>query len=255
MNKKSISKYYISKKSKILDNFDKKINIFRKVLLKQLGTPKIEEILDEIKVKYKTLIPEIIHIESQKNFILKQYKDISIALAFVKVMKQHKYSKEEIAVFIYEIQKEMYNYAIKGKVNLIRVLFNILQTFPFNRIYKKIIKKYEKSTQKREKTSNIQIRYVEGDGKNFDYGIDILSCPVCDLWRKYDVIEILPYVCLFDFFKSAMTNSGLIRTMTLAEGGKKCDNRFKGGRKPQNKQKTQFITRDSLKKRNKKTYY
>ncbi len=246
MSRKSIKKYYISKKSKILINFDKKIEIFRKVLLQQLGTPKTEEILREVKDVYETLIPEIIHIESEKNFILRDFKDIAIALAFVKVMKRVKYSKEEIAVFIYELQKEMYNSAINGKMNLMRILFNALHIFPLNRIYKKIIKKYEKSAQKREKTSNIQIRYVEGDRENFDYGIDILSCPICELWRKHDEIEILPYVCLFDFFKSIMTNSGLIRTMTLAEGKEKCDNRFKRGRKPQNKQKTQFITKKSL---------
>jgi len=248
LSKKSIKKYYISEKSKILSNFDKRIKIFRKVLLTQLGTPKTEMILRKVKDEYKTLIPEIIHIEYEKNFLLKEYKNISIALAFVKVMKRYKYSKEEIAVFIYEVQKEMYNSAIKRKINLMRILFNTLHSFPINIIYRKIIKIYEKRAQKRKKTWNIQIHYVEGDGKDFDYGIDILSCPICDLWQKHDAIEILPYICLFDFFKSAMTNSGLIRTMTLSEGRKKCDNRFKRGRKPQNKQKTQFIIRKSLSK-------
>jgi len=248
LGKKSVRKYYISEKSKILSNFDKKIKIFSKVLLVQLGTPKTEMILKKVKEEYKTLIPEIIHIESEKNFILREFKDIAIALAFAKVMKRYKYSKEEIAVFIYELQKEMYNSAINEKINVMRLLFNALHVFPLNRIYKKIVKKYEEGTQKKEQTSNIQIHYVEGDGKNYDYGIDILSCPICDLWRKHDAIEILPYICLFDFFKSAMTNSGLIRTMTLAEGREKCDNRFKRGQKPQNKQKTQFIVRKSLSK-------
>ena len=246
MNKKSIKKYYISKKSKILDNFDKKINIFRTVLLQQLGTPKTEEMLDEIKDEYKMLIPEIIYIESQNSFILRDYKDISIALAFAKVMKKHKYSKEEIAVFIYEIQKEMFNSTINDKMKLIQILFDILHIFPFNKLYKVIVKKFEKRTQQRDNALDLQIHYVDGDGKNFDYGIDIISCPICNIWRKHNLIEILPYVCLSDFFKSAITNSGLIRTMTLAEGREKCDNRFKRGRKPQNRQKTQFITRKSI---------
>jgi len=246
LNKKSIKKYYISKKTKILDNFDKQINTFRKVLLEQLGAPKTEEILNEIKVEYKNLIPEIIHIESNNSFILREYKDISIALAFAKVMKKCKYSKEEIAAFIYEIQKEVFNSTTNGKTKFIQILFNMLHIFPFNKIYKIIVKKYEKRTQKGDKALNIQIHYVEGDRENFDYGVDILSCPICDIWRKHDVIDILPYVCLSDFFKSLMSNSGLIRTMTLSEGREKCDNRFKRGRKPQNKQKTQFITRKSI---------
>jgi len=245
---KSVKRYYISKKSKILSNFDKKIGIFRKVLLQQLGIPKTEMILKEIKVEYINLIPEIIHIESKKNFLLREFKNISIALAFSKVMKQFSYSKEEIAVLIYEIQKEMYNSAITGKINIMRIVFNSLNSFPLNLIYKNIIKIYGKAAEKREKMSNMQIHYIKGDGKNFDYGVDILSCPIYDMWQKHDVIDILPYVCLFDFFKSAITNSGLIRTMTLSEGREKCDNRFKKGRRPQNRQKTQFLTRNSLSK-------
>jgi hypothetical protein len=248
LGKKSARKDYTSKKSKILNNYDKRITIFRKVLLQQLDISKTEMILGKVKEEYKTLIPEIYLIESQKNFLMREFKNISIALAFAKVMKRYEYSKEEIAVFIYELQKEMYSSAIEGKINLMGVLFSILHSFPINKIYRKLIKKYEKRALKREKTSNIQIHYVEGDGKDFDYGIDILSCPIYDIWQKHNVIEILPYICLFDFFKSAMTNSGLIRTMTLSEGRKKCDNRFKKGQKPQNRQKTQFITRESLSK-------
>ena len=246
MIKKSIKKYYISKKTKILENFDTKINTFQTVILSQLGMAKTNELLIEIKDEYKRLIPEIVYIESQNNFLLREYKDISICLAFALVMKRHKYSKEEIAAYIFEIQKEMISSSANSNIRPIQLLFNMLQIFPFNKLYRIILKNYEKRIRKEEKALNIQIHYVEGDGKNFDYGIDILRCPICDIWKKHNVSEILPYVCLFDFFKSAITNSGLIRTMTLAEGKEKCDNRFKQGRKTQNKQETQFIKRKSI---------
>ena len=54
--------------------------------------------------------------------------------------------------------------------------------------------------------------------------------------------------CLYDYYSSEMKGTGLVRTITLAEVFEKCDFRFKRGRKPQNKQRTQVITRETLNK-------
>lgn len=241
MNKKRIKKYYISQKSRILKNFDKQLDTFKKILIPKLGAPKANLILIEMKEEYKTLLPEIIALKMQRNFLLREIKNISIALALVKVLKRYEYSKREIASFIFDLHKEYYQGAMKKKLNFIRFIFNILSNFPFNKLYKIVIKRYETLMQNREGTSNFIFKYIEGDGKTFDYGIDILSCPIYEMWQKHDAIDILPYVCLFDFFKSAMSNTGLVRTMTLSEGKSKCDNRFRIGKKPQNKQVTKYF--------------
>jgi hypothetical protein len=241
LNQKGITKYYISEKSKILKNFDKQLGMFRKILIPKLDTPKANSILLEMKEEYKTLLPEIIALKMQRNFLLREIKNISIALALVKVLKRYKYSRREIASFIFDLHKEYYQEAMKRKINFLRFIFTILSSFPFNKLYKFVIKRYEHLRQNREGSSNFIFKYIEGDDKTFDYGIDILSCPIYDMWQNHDAIEILPFVCLFDFFKSAITNSGLIRTMTLSEGKIKCDNRFRIGEKPQNKQKTKYF--------------
>lgn len=241
MNKKGLTKYYISEKSKILKNFDEHLATYRKILVPKLGTPKANLILIEMKEEYKTLLPEIIALKMQRNFLLREIKNISIALALVKVLKRYEYSKREIASFIFDLHKELYQVAMKRKLNFMRIFFTILSTFPFNKLYKIMIKRYGTLMQHREGSSNFIFKYIEGDSKNFDYGIDILSCPISEMWQKHDVINILPYVCLFDFFKSAMSNTGLVRTMTLSEGKSKCDNRFRIGKKPQNKQVTKYF--------------
>jgi hypothetical protein len=43
--------------------------------------------------------------------------------------------------------------------------------------------------------------------------------------------DVVPYICAMDILLSEARQSGLRRTQTLAEGGNKCDFRFKIGRK------------------------
>ena len=241
MNKKRIINYYITEKSKLLKNFDDNIDTFRRVLTSRLGEPKTVKILIQMKKEYNKLLPDIIAINSQRNFILREIKNISIALSLVKALMHYNYSKSEISSCIFELHKEYYRKAMSKKFNFMRFLFIIFSTFPFNKIYRLVIKRYENLIKNKEGILNFRLKYVEGNGKNFDYGVDILCCPIYRMWQKYDVVEFLPYVCLFDFFKSAITNSGLVRTMTLSEGKSKCDNRFRKGRKPQNKQITKYV--------------
>jgi len=42
--------------------------------------------------------------------------------------------------------------------------------------------------------------------------------------------ELVPYMCRLDYAMSKAMGMGLVRTTTLAEGGEKCDFRFKRGR-------------------------
>jgi hypothetical protein len=47
--------------------------------------------------------------------------------------------------------------------------------------------------------------------------------------REQGADEIAPYLCALDQISSEKLGWGLIRTSTLAEGGKVCDFRFKKG--------------------------
>jgi hypothetical protein len=75
------------------------------------------------------------------------------------------------------------------------------------------------------------LAYVEGDGQDFDYGIDYIECASCKFLHEQDAAELGPYVCAVDKVASEMLGWGLRRTMTLAEGGVRCDFRFKKGGK------------------------
>ena len=73
--------------------------------------------------------------------------------------------------------------------------------------------------------------FVHGDGKEFDYEFDYIECAVLNFYRQQGAAELVPYLCAIDKIASELLGWGLRRTMTLAEGGAKCDFRFKKGGK------------------------
>lgn len=86
-------------------------------------------------------------------------------------------------------------------------------------------------SQERKYAGGYVLAYVEGDGQDFDYGIDYIECASCKFLNDQGATELGPYVCAVDRVASEMLGWGLRRTMTLAEGGERCDFRFKKGGK------------------------
>jgi hypothetical protein len=85
-------------------------------------------------------------------------------------------------------------------------------------------------SQKRLYPENSLWRFVQGEGKEFDFGMDMTECAICKFFHAQGADELTPYMCLTDFAVSKALGMGLIRTTTLAEGGVKCDFRYKRGR-------------------------
>jgi hypothetical protein len=93
------------------------------------------------------------------------------------------------------------------------------------------LKSQATESQKRLYPDDWVWRFVEGNGREFDYGIDVTECGAFKFFHTQGADELLPYMCRLDFAISEAMGMGLARTMTLAEGGEKCDYRFKRGRK------------------------
>jgi hypothetical protein len=74
-------------------------------------------------------------------------------------------------------------------------------------------------------------RFVEGGGDaGFEYGVDYERCAIRELAIASGAAELAPYICLADVPGSEAFGWGLERTETLAQGGKRCDFRFRRGR-------------------------
>ena len=69
----------------------------------------------------------------------------------------------------------------------------------------------------------------QGDGREFDYGIDYTECANCKVLRAENAFELAPYVCATDKPISELLGWGLTRPKTIAEGSQTCSFRFKKG--------------------------
>lgn len=63
----------------------------------------------------------------------------------------------------------------------------------------------------------------------FDYGVNYERCAIRELAIQHGAAALAPYICLADVPGSEAFGWGLVRTETLAQGGKRCDFRFRRG--------------------------
>jgi hypothetical protein len=107
----------------------------------------------------------------------------------------------------------------------VRRLIGYLWFAPF--LHNRLKKLAAAASQLRKYPAGFVFSYVEGDGENFDFGIDYTECANCKFLKTQGAMELAPYACAVDIAASEILGWGLTRTMTLAEGYEKCDFRFK----------------------------
>ena len=67
---------------------------------------------------------------------------------------------------------------------------------------------------------------VEGDGRDFVFGVDYTECGVVKYLAREGAPELAPYLCWIDYPQFAAMHLRLDRTETLAQGGQRCDFRI-----------------------------
>jgi hypothetical protein len=85
-------------------------------------------------------------------------------------------------------------------------------------------------SQKRQYPEDWVMTFVEGNGQDFTYGVDVTECAIQKYLAKQGAPELTRYLCLTDYVSSETMGRGLVRNKTLAEGCALCDFRYKQGR-------------------------
>jgi hypothetical protein len=107
----------------------------------------------------------------------------------------------------------------------------------YSGVVRRIIRRREERKEQ-ERFGDFEIRYLTGDGTDFDFGVDYVRCGNLELAKKLGAGEFAPYVCMSDIALGDALGWGLIRTQTLADGSSHCDFRFKRGSKTRISSKT-----------------
>lgn len=212
--------YYVSRKRKLLKEFDRTLERIRRLFASRYGEDS-QAMLHEARQEYEILIPQLPYIGAKQPFT--QFL-ISTAwfLSMYRVLKHRGETIEEIGVFAYQAS-EAYLQAYPA------FLRRVMGHMSFSRQYLRRLQKRAAESQERRYPGDYVYEYVEGDGKTFDYGVDYLECAGRKFLKEQGAAELAPYICPGDILYSQALGWGLQRTTTLAEGAERCDFRFKKG--------------------------
>lgn len=214
---------YVSQKPKLLKDFDKSFARVSRMLIPCFGDDTTNSLIRESREEYEALIPQIPYI-GNKNPLLIFFFPASRYLAIYRVLQRQGRTLDDAGQLI----QAMSEAELKAIPSFVRRVIGYLW---FSRWFSERLKKRAAESQERKYSGGYVLTYVEGNGRDFDFGIDYTECASCKFLRAQNALELAPYVCAVDKAASEMLGWGLIRTMTLAEGREKCDFRFKRGGK------------------------
>jgi hypothetical protein len=210
--------YYIKRKPELLERFDADVKYWSPLVLKQYGEIQAYKILKEARQEFENLIPQIPYIGGDENPFTKNLVDSVRYLALYKAMKIYDKTVEEVGKIIYD------GYVKKAS--------NPRQQIPPDRwlTSEQLLERSKKgaaTSQEKRYPGDYVYTFVAGDGKNYDHGFDFTECASLKFYHKQGTDELLPYYCYLDFAAGKVRGFGFTRTMTLYEGHRKCNHRFK----------------------------
>ena len=222
--------YYVSRRSELLGKFDKEARHWRQVIASHYGDDLANAIVKEAREEYEAVIPDIPYIGGDENHLTSSLVESARCLALYKAMKERGKTAEETGRILYDAIE------LRGPGPPIP---------PPKRLTPEGLMRRRRAraerSQKRLYHGDWVYQFIRGDGVEFDYGYDFVECGTQKFYHAQNADELLPFYCFLDFPKSKVDGLGLTRTMTLAEGHRKCNHRFKKGRRTEQEWPPSFL--------------
>jgi len=222
MSVKMVDNYYIKRKGKLMNNFDKQLAILSTLLRKKFDEAKVDEMLSQMKAEYEKIIPEIPYIGGAKNAMTILLIGGMADLAIFRILEKEGLSLREIGLFHYELSNERNK---RRKTNLEKIGKDPTQ-YPFEPQYIDAVKPMSEQSQKRNYPDDWIMKFVEGDGKTYEWGFDFHQCGIYNVFKRLGAKKYVPFICLSDFSEANILGFGFSRTQTLGNGASICDHRY-----------------------------
>jgi len=216
--------YYGSRKDKILRDYDETARYMRAALATHDGAELADAVIRDARPQTESLIRQLPYIGGDKNELTQNLVQSAGALALYRAMKAHGKTARETGQILYE----GFDAQISATPKIVATGLSVLQAVGLDA---QKAKQDVAESKKHAYPGDWVQEFVEGDGKTFDWGIDYTECGIVKFFHAQGADEITPYLCQLDYPMSRVFGMGLVRTTTLAQGGSRCDFRYKRGRK------------------------
>ncbi|MCE7748430.1 MAG: L-2-amino-thiazoline-4-carboxylic acid hydrolase [Candidatus Heimdallarchaeota archaeon] len=215
---------YSYKKKLVYKRLNSSVIIAREVLSQYYDSEKIDSILVDTINEVEQLLPQVPFIGSKKeNIHLNDFFDSILVLALYKTLQKEGATARDVGKYMYEIRKIQASKQSK----IYRILYSKLL---FSSFIKNNLKKKNTLLNQKAFSENWKMEFIDGDGVEFDWGMDFSECAVKKFYDEHEGGELLPYVCMSDYAMfEYLKNVEFIRTQTMGGGAPCCDFRFKKG--------------------------
>ena len=183
------------------------------------------EIINEIDGHYKNIAVDTNFAATSKNPIDRRLDFCAYFLALIKTLDGRGESYETIRRICLEVVTEYVKPKNKIHALLKRLPARLINTW----LAAILLKAFNKRVSNNENANGFVATIItdKNETYGFGYGVDILECGICKLFKKHNYQKFSSILCEVDEVTSALAGLKLIRTGTIALGAKKCDFRFK----------------------------
>jgi hypothetical protein len=177
-------------------------------------------ILKGARQKWSALIPQLPDTGSFHNLHTQIIISAALFLTLYRELEVHGQTMDEGGTLIFEAVVKMYK-SWPG------ILMRLITKIQGKILGDRTARQLASISQQRRYPNDFVCIFVEGDGKNFDYGFDYLECGILKFFHAQKAEEFVPYMCRLDFAYADAMGQRLLRTGTIASGNMKCDFRYK----------------------------
>lgn len=204
---------------KLVGKFDRFLKRSGGALIDRFGEQTAAVMRGEMLDEYRRLIPEVPYIGGRRNIYSDTLALAPRALALYRVVVRHGGTLEDTG--------ELLHLMVQAQMERIpKVLRYWVGRQRFGRLRKRKVERAARRSQARRYPGDFVFERIDGDGKTFDFGIDIAECGIVKFLNAQGADELVPYGCDLDYVTFEAMGIGLQRTKTLAWGCDRCDFRL-----------------------------
>ncbi len=214
--------WYLKNKPRILREIKSAIPHYRKFIAQDYGKDIAESVVSETIQRFEALLSGIPYIGGSENILTENLYLSAAMLAMYQSLKARGGTVEEIARLIYQGTSSFYT-SFPFRLML---RWQGRQLFDRKRIDQR--QRAAAASQKKRFTEDWIFDVVEGDGKDFEFGVDYTECGIVKYLAEQGAPELAPYLCWLDYPMCKAMQVKLVRTETIAQGCERCNFRFTG---------------------------
>ena len=146
-------------------------------------------------------------------------------LAFIKTLDERGESFEQIRKICLDITTEYVQPRNKVAASIKKLIPRLITT----RLGRSLIQRFHKRVSTNENEDGFVASIVTDTSLTYGlgYGVDILECGICKLFKKHNYERWASILCEVDKITTSLAGLDMIRSGTIANGAVKCDFRYR----------------------------